>query len=77
MFNVGPRKLKCGTEAVQGLTFSFLKSPVPHCFTPTPPPSAESCPAAAEGKGMGLIGKCCLDHPEVSRLSWLEALVLV
>lgn len=76
MFDVGPQKLKCGTEVVQDLTFASPKSPVPHCFTPAPA-SAESCPAAGVGKGMGLIGNCCLDHPEVSRLSRLEALVFV
>lgn len=51
MFDAGPRKLKCGTEAVQGLTFASLKSPVPHCFTPVPHPLQRAALQQQKGRG--------------------------
>lgn len=51
MFDVRPRKLKCGTEAGRGLESPSPKSPILHCFGPST--AAESCPVGGEGKGMG------------------------
>lgn len=46
-----------------------------HRFSPSMPPSAESCPGGERGRGWDrAIGNRCLDCPEVSRRSWLEAL---
>lgn len=38
-------------------------------------PLQRAAPWGERGRGwIRAIGKCCLDRPEVSRLSWLEAL---
>lgn len=51
MFDVGPRKLKCGTEAGRGLAFASPKEPCIASLHPCHPPQRAALGGRGEGDG--------------------------